>query len=188
MPTVDLSAYYTYSLDSEIHHKPGNDLAAVPHGTHGFAGTVFLVEGLIQLSGSISVEKTGETFPDQVRGIVVGLRGKELHFLQSSSWHDAVGSVIGEYVVHYADGQSATIPIVYGHSVVDWWFMDSDPLPTDAVVAWKGDNERTEGLGHSIQLYKFTWTNPRPDVSIQTIDFVSRGQESAPFLMAISVE
>lgn len=185
---LDLSAYCTYSLEDDIHHKPGNDLKAVPRGLSIFADIPFQVDGLIQLCGQISHERTGELFPAAALGIPVGVASRRMHFLQCSSWHGVNGTVIGEYRVHYADGDTAIIPIVYGHGVVDWWFTDGDPLPTDAVVAWTGNNGRTEDLGHSIQLYAFTWLNPRPDAPIATLDFVSLGKESAPFLMSVTLD
>jgi hypothetical protein len=43
-------------------------------------------------------------------------------------------------------------------------------------------------LGYFIQLYKFTWINSFPEVEITEMDFVSDGRESAPFLMAVTVE
>lgn len=185
---LELSPFFTYLLDDDIHHNPGNDLRTAPHGLCILADIPFQVDGLIQLSGKVSHEKTGQTFPESALGIQVGATAQRMHFLQSSSWRDANGSVIGEYHVHYADGEIAMIPIVYGHSVVDWWFMTGDPLPTGAPIAWNGANERTEDLGHLIQLYAFTWNNPRPDAPIATLDFVSLGKESAPFLMAVTLD
>lgn len=185
---LDLSSYFTYSLDDDIHHKPGNDLRMAPHGLCILADVAFQVDGLIQLSGKTSHEKTGESFPESALSIPVGATSKRMHFLQSSSWRGAEGSVVGEYRVHYADGDVSVIPIVYGHSVVDWWFMKGDPLPTAAAIAWNGANERTEDLGHLIQLYAFTWINPRPDAPIASLDFVSLGEESAPFLMAVTLD
>jgi hypothetical protein len=152
------------------------------------ADVAFQVDGLIQLSGKTSHKKTGESYPESALGIPVGAASKRMQFLQSSSWRGADGSVVGEYRVHYADGDVATIPIVYGHSVVDWWFAKGDPLPTGAAIAWNGANERTEAVGHLIQLYAFTWINPRPDVAIASLDFVSLGEESAPFLMAVTLD
>ncbi len=184
--TLDLSPFVIHTLDEDIHHKPGNDLAAVPHHVSSFAGVPFKVRGLIQLSSAISKEKTTIDYPSEVLGIPVRAAGAYVHFLQCSSWHAERGTVVGEYRVHYADGQADTIPIVYGHSVIDWWFMDGDDLPTDAAVAWRGDNASTMGLGHVVQLHRFTWANPRPTVVIDSIDFVSLQQESAPFLMAVT--
>jgi hypothetical protein len=33
-----------------------------------------------------------------------------------------------------------------------------------------------------------TWNNPRPEVEISSIDFISYMTESAPFLIAVTVE
>jgi len=185
---IDLSHYFNTSLDEGIHHKPGNDLKTVPHGIHKFAETFFDVKGIIQLAGSISKEKTGIDYPDEVRGIKVNHKGKKLQFLQCSSWHDKAGTKIGKYRIHYSNGHEEMIPIVYQVNAVDWWFLPGDKLPTGAEVAWKGDNERTRSQGYSIQFYKYTWINPLPDLEIKEFDFISDGKESAPFLIAATVE
>jgi len=72
--------------------------------------------------------------------------------------------------------------------VVDWWVLPGDKLPVGVEVAWKGDNERTRNQGYSIQFYKYTWVNPFPSIEIKALDFISVGMESAPFLIAITVE
>jgi hypothetical protein len=185
---VDLSNYYNSSLDDEIHHKPGNDLKSVPHGISEFAGTLFNVNGIIQLSGSISKEKTGNDYPAKVTGIAVNQIGERLHFLHCASWHEKSGTKIGEYRIQYANDVTITIPIVYGEHAIDWWVLPGDASPTAVLVAWKGDNERTRNLGYSLQFYKYTWINPYPAVEITALDFISDGKESAPFLMAVTVE
>jgi hypothetical protein len=186
---VDLSNFYNHVLDDDIHYKPGNDLKAVPHGVHEFAGVPFDVNGLIQLSGSISKEKTKHDYPPAVKDIPVNLRGEKVHFLQCASWHDQPEVKIGEYRLHYATGHTEIIPIIYQVNVFDWWVLpDDSPDVSGAEIAWKGDNERTRDLDYFIQFYKYTWNNPLPGVEITSIDFISDGQESAPFLMAITVE
>jgi len=185
---IDLSKYYNTSLDEEIHHKPGNDLKTVPHGVSEFAGTLFDVRGIIQLSGSISKEKTGYDYPSEIIGINVNRKGGKLQFLQCSSWHEKEGTKIGEYQIQYVNGHIEIIPIVYQVHVVDWWVLPGDKLPVGVEVAWKGDNERTRNQGYSIQFYKYTWVNPFPEIEIKALDFISDGMESAPFLIAITVE
>jgi len=185
---IDLSSFYNHSLDDDIHHKPGNNLKDVPHGINVFASTAFNVNGLVQLAGSISKEKTGLDYPQVVKNIPVNLQGEKLSFLQGSSWHDAAKTIIGEYRIHYINGHTEIIPIVYLVHVADWWVLPGDSKPVDAELAWKGDNDRTQSLEYSVQLYKYTWINPFPLIEIKTIDFISDGQESAPFLMAITLE
>ena len=184
---VDLSDYYNTSLDDRVHAKPGNDLSSLPKGVQEFGGTPFDVRGLIQLAGSRSVEITGVIYPEAVRGIKVYRKGQHVHFFHSAAWHAEAGTVIGEYAIHYADGQTKTIPIVYQQNVIDWWEGPDAEPPSAAEVVWEGGNDRTLGMGLSIQLCKYTWQNPLPDVEIETIDLVSASVESAPFLIAITV-
>jgi hypothetical protein len=73
-------------------------------------------------------------------------------------------------------------------NVVDWWFMPGDQLPVEVQVAWKGDNERTRNLGYSIQFYKYTWANPFPTIEIKALDFISDEKDSAPFLIAVTLD
>jgi hypothetical protein len=185
---VDLSKYYNYSLDDEIHHKPGNDLKAVPHGISEFTGTLFNVNGIIQLSGSISKEKTGNEYPAEVLNIGVDYSGNKIHFLHCASWHDKNGTKIGEYRIHYKNQPREIIPIIYGVHTADWWVLPGDASPTAVDTAWNGENDRTRNLGYSLRFYKYTWGNPFPMVAIKSLDFISDGKESAPFLMAVTVE
>jgi hypothetical protein len=185
---VDLGAYYTTSLDDDWLVKPGANLASLPKGVQGFARACFDVRGLIQLAGKKADEATGISFPKSITGIKIGAKVRTLHFLQGASWSADVDTKIGEYVLHYADGKTATVPIVYGRSVVDWWVNADSIVPTDAKIAWTGENEASHKLEYEIQLYTYTVNNPRPGGEIATIDFVSTGSDSAPFLVAMTYE
>ena len=94
-----------------MHAKPGNDLSSLPKGVQEFGGMPFDVRGLIQLAGSRSVEITGVIYPEAVRGIKVYRKGQHVHFFHSAAWHAEAGTVIGEYAIHYADGQTKTFPL-----------------------------------------------------------------------------
>ena len=56
------------------------------------------------------------------------------------------------------------------------------------MVAWSGQNSLSKQRGRTIQLFKSTWKNPRPDVEIISLDFVSEMQDAAPFLVAVTGE
>ncbi|MDA3890383.1 MAG: hypothetical protein PF517_01825 [Salinivirgaceae bacterium] len=185
---IDLSEFLNTSLDENIHDKLGNDLKEVPRGSNEFAGTLFDVQGLIQLSGSISKEKTGIDFPSEAKKIAVNGNGKQISFLHGSSWHEKGHTVIGEYKIRFINDHIEIVPIVYEGNVVDWWFMPNDKLPLNAVVAWTGENERTRSQGYQIQFYKYTWINPLPNIEIKDIDFITTEMESAPFLIAATLE
>ena len=102
---------------------------------------------------------------------------------------DPDGTRIANYVLHYADGRQYELPVIYGDHVRNWatWY-DMKEIGPGAVVAWTGTNAYTaQNKSHS-QLFKTTWENPRPEVEIKNIDFVSTMSISSPLLLAITVE
>ncbi len=185
---IDLTDYYTASLDDDWLVKPGANLSPLPRGVQAFAQAAFDVRGLIQLAGKTVIKETGIDFPKEVKGIKINRKVLRLYFLQGASWSVKDDTKIGEYVLHYVNGQTVNIPIIYQRHVRDWWIREGDPIPTNADVAWTGENEASHKLGYNIQLYKCTVNNPFPDVEISTIDIVSTMTECGPFLIAITVE
>ena len=177
--------------------REGNNLKALPAGEQTFAGVKFHVgEGLIQL-GSKVLDK----MPDKVEGIPVGRAFAKLHILhatgfgggpnqEGSEWYVKDGTPIGEYRVNYEGGGSEAIPIVYGEDVRDWFFVEGEKGVTRGKVAWEGDNDRAKQVGARLRLYVTSWTNPKPDKKVVSIDYVSRKGDTvaAPVCVAITVE
>jgi hypothetical protein len=67
----------------------------------------------------------------------------------------------------------------------------------DARIAWEGTNPAATDYrtdfpagepGKELRLFVATWENPRPDVEVTSLDLVSRETQSAPFVVAITVE
>jgi hypothetical protein len=92
--------------------------------------------------------------------------------------------------VHYEDKGVATIPVVYGQDVRDWFFVDGEKGVRRGSVAWTGDNKRAKEVGARIRLYLTTWVNPRPDKKVIRIDYLSKKDKTvaAPFCVAMTVE
>lgn len=91
---------------------------------------------------------------------------------------------------HFADGTIHEEPIVYGRDLRDWWMPNSE-RPVDLErgrIAWIGDTPRVTGTGARIRLYLTTCANPRPEVEVSHLDFVSKMTQAAPFLIAMTVE
>ncbi|MBN1412549.1 MAG: hypothetical protein JW969_17000 [Spirochaetales bacterium] len=185
---VDLSTHYTSSLEDNWFCHAGHDLRDVPRGVQVLGGVKFDVRGLVQLAASKSLEITGVVFPEAVKGIAVNRKGRRLHFLQACFWNANEGDKLGEYVIHYADGQTRSAPILYQKNVVDWWVRPEDKPPAEAEEVWRGSNPATRSMGFVTHLLKYTWENPLPEVEISTIDFVSDLIEAGPFLVALTVE
>src|SRR5205823_10907613 len=100
------------------------------------------------------------------------------------------GTTIGAYVVHYEDGTTAEIPLVYGEQTRDWFFVEGEAEPSKTKVAWTGENEFATSVRAKIRVYRMTWENPKPDKKIATIDVTGRKDETvaAPFVIAVTAE
>jgi hypothetical protein len=217
---IDLTKYYNWGLKGTWHPSSSvpegvqgleNDLAELPTGIQTFAGVQFDVRGLIQLVGT-ELRSVGGNYPERVDGIEIGQKFENLHVLHATGWQAPEGTVIGSYILHYADGSEKELEIIFGQNVLDWWALSDAALTADnSVVAWTGSNalareiirssqgpnidKITELFGISktdekdyIRLFKTTWKNPQPDIEAKSIDFVSKMTASAPFLVAMTVE
>ncbi|MFW5830312.1 MAG: hypothetical protein ACOCXA_08640, partial [Planctomycetota bacterium] len=72
-----------------------------------------------------------------------------------------------EYVVHYADGSEAVIPVRYRREIGPW--IDEHLPETNAYarVAWQAAAGEGEGY---LSVYSMQWNNPEPSKEITTID------------------
>lgn len=182
---IDLGEYYNAALVQTWHPgMPNNNLDMLPPGLLQLAGVVFDVRGIIQLSGA-DLRKAGGHYPQQINGIQVGKKCRQLHFLQAAGWHSPDGTRIGSYVVHYADEQEQVIPIVYGEDVRDWnGSNDMSNEITHGQLVWSGINN----AGLHVRLFKTTWVNVAPEKEIVSIDYTSDMATAAPFLVAVTAE
>lgn len=83
------------------------------------------------------------------------------------------------------------LPIIFGRDTWDWWQSGLQEVPDSlnaAVPVWIGSNRATVKDGGLIYLYKSTRENPRPDVEVVSIDFLSDMSTASPFLVALSVD
>jgi hypothetical protein len=190
---IDLSAHYNAALTETWLPGQlivrGNDLSSLPRGLQKLAGTDFDLRGLVQLS-SAALENLGVSYPARVNGIPVHQRSRRLRFLHGAVWSAVFGTHIGQYRIHYANGEPRDVKLIFGRNTRDWWFAPPTPpqLAPSAAVAWEGSNAASRELGMAIRLYQFVWENPRPETEITTIDFISAMERPAPFLVGITVE
>ncbi|HAV65232.1 MAG TPA: hypothetical protein DCY13_23025 [Verrucomicrobiales bacterium] len=187
--TLDLSKFYNAELASSLHeaNPAGPTLAAFPKGRNRFRGIPFEVGGVIQLQGRMLSEALPDRYSTSVTGIPVNQQATQVHFLGGAGWNVQNPIVIGHFMVHYEDGESTEVPIIYGRHVVDWW---NPPTPDqqEVRVAWSGTIQKSPGHEQIGRVYQYSWDNPRALVPIKSLDFVSRMAAPAPFLLGISVE
>jgi hypothetical protein len=200
---VDLSGYATNRLEDSMLATNGNDLAGLVAGlpTTGprertLNGIPFRLDGVVLVGPGESTSGDDVRVPLQpeVKGIPIGRRVGRLHFLHGTHWQGRDGQVIASYVMHYADGSQAVLPIRYGADVVDWWAVrDNSSEAARYRVAWRGSNGASSSHREGIRLFIKSWENPRPDVPIRSMDMVTGSQQPgrsapAPFLVGLTAE
>ena len=189
---VNLDFFYQAKIASASPHdrNPRNNLARLPAGHHTFDGVRFNVAGIIQLADGNDVTQTNNPYPESVEGIPVNRTCRQLHLLHGTVQGLGDPLVVASLVLHYADGTTGKLDIVYGQQIYDWWFKGSAELPLagNTKVAWVGQNPEATRGGYRIRVFKSSFDNPKPDEQIKTIDYVSALTRSGPFLLALTVE
>jgi len=161
----------------------------LPVGLQQLDGVSFDVRGVVQLDG-MQLRAYGHRYPPRVMGVPIGQICRRLHFLHATIWGGAPGEQVGDYTIHYADGQTATLPVRYGETLADWWEGPFDIPSTGSSyrVAWTGANALARSTHVVQRLYHTVWDNPRPEMRLTSLDLISRGLTATPFIVAITVE
>jgi beta-lactamase regulating signal transducer with metallopeptidase domain len=187
LSAIDLQPWANERLDAPSFHSgqyKDNNLAPLPTGDRKLGGVPFKIgEELIQLGTSIGK-------PEKVENIKVGRQLSRLYILQATAYIADDGVEIAKYTIHYEDGTTTTIPVVYGEDVLDWWKYSFCGEPTRGKVVWNGENEPAKReFDATIRLYMTTWQNPKPDVRISRIDYAVTGETPCmPFCVAMTAE
>lgn len=143
------------------------------------------VRGLVHLAGrSFPIP-----FPERRDAIAVGAKCRQIHFLHGTAFSAVPGMPIASYVVHCPDGRTNEVPVLYGRDVRTRWLEAGPEAGSEQPQpAWISPPHLAGPRGRSLRLYHQAWTNPRPDLEIERIDFVAHQTAAAPFLVAVTLE
>jgi hypothetical protein len=202
---VDLRSHANQKLDDSL-AKEGNSFAQLKRNEQELEGVTFkIADAYIQLGSKVMQPVERKTKPDKVEGIKVDSTFSKLHILHATEYgtgnatpaggmdggplYIADDTKIAEYMLHYADGTTETIPVVYGKDVRDWWFNEKSKGVSRGKVAWKSVNGLTKAMNWQIRLYATAWKNPHPEKKVSSIDYSKAGDSpAAPFCIAITME
>jgi tetratricopeptide (TPR) repeat protein len=191
---IDLTSHYNAALNEnpflESKRLPYIDekLTGLTDGLGSYNGISFDVRGVIALHGSeTQLREHVAVLTNGVEGIPIGQKARAIHLLHGTSWGFRVphGTTIGKYNFHYKDGSTEFVDIRYGEHVLDW-FLRKKRTATKAKLAHSQRSIRE--ADREVGCYQMTWVNPKPDVPISHIDFVSYETEAAPFLLGITLD
>jgi hypothetical protein len=130
----------------------------------------------IVLSGRLGVD--GARTHSSVT-ININTRADGLAFLHATAFPAEPGETVGEYVVHFDDGASSRIPLVYGRNIRA---VDDPAIAGEAIDAWIGRSEN--GLSAAARL--FVWTNPHPENPISRVTLSTDHPYASPALFGLS--
>ncbi len=202
---IDLTKFVNANLADSIQpkNKIDDNLAELPPGLHIYGGIPFEVKGRVQLLGRGWLDEE-KKYPIHARAISISRKCARLHLLHGASCvpqeeDGAMGVKIAALVLHYVDGSREEIPIRTGEHVLDWHGpaytsnARAEEIRTTAPgteLAWLGSNPdlRRTRPAYSLRLYKSTFANPRPELEIASVDYVSTVTRAAPFLVGLTVE
>jgi WD40 repeat protein/class 3 adenylate cyclase/tRNA A-37 threonylcarbamoyl transferase component Bud32 len=181
---IDLTSHYVATLDQDPSTTDrSNTLAELPAGLHWWNGLAFDVRGIIQLGLDGT---TMQPFPHRVEGIAVGQKCRALHLVGAiRNVKGSHGDEVLHVFVHYEDGLVTKYPLCLGTDIGDWWL---DVLPAEDRLVWAGTNPAARAVGNDVGVYLSSWTNPRPNQAIVSVDFVALNRGGAPFIVALTVE
>jgi beta-galactosidase len=130
--------------------------------------------------------------PAEIRGVPVGRKADALFFLHAAridrrrnpqEIKEGKAFEIARYVVHYADGQTAEIPVRAEIDVEHYTQKTPAAIP-GAQLAWTRPYESTDT---SAAAYSKQWNNPRPEVEIAAVDILpGKDNVGVPAVLAIT--
>jgi WD40 repeat protein len=181
---LDLDACYNVALDEPWQpldgvQDAGRSLASLAPGLHEVDGTLFDVRGIVQLRRNSA---DCELFPERTV-IAAGQKFTRLHVLQGTRWMVRQELPVAAFILHYSDGTQAELPILYGIHVRDEDRVRGRRVDTTAATA-----PQPESTDSAPRLHKTTLLNPHPERQVNRIEYVSMLTQSAPFLVALTVE
>jgi len=119
----------------------------------------------------------------------VALKGKAdvLAFLHSGGWIDADVRE-ATYIIHYADGTKAEIPIIGGKNILDWTTPPdrADEIKYDPTLGLllPATSVPSPQFVH-VTVWMLLWKNPHPDKDLSSLE-IKGANEGVPGLLGVS--
>ena len=152
-----------------------NDFRMMPLGVQEAAGIRFNILDPDKNNGRSCLVVRGserQHFPAAIRDIKVGRKLSRLFFLHTAAWGGK--GKAGAYRINFADGTHLDYPIEGNQNIGDWWTVAQLPAAKIGIL-------RKNAMDHEVGTFVAEWENPKPDVEIKSIDFLSateaRGNE-----------
>lgn len=183
---LDLTAFH----DKSGSWDRGNEFQDVPRGPVTLGGVPFEVNGLVRLSGR-SAKNDGKPYREEIKDIPVGSKFARLHVLHIVSYSTSQEAPYARITLRYGDGTSSSFPLIYGKHGRDWhrprYEYPSTLADSNSKVVWRGEYDSTPVNGKTLRIFKSTFTNPKPDLDVATIDLASEMSSPNATILGMSI-
>ena len=153
-----------------------NDMRGLPRGLRRFGAPEFDVIDPVTNEGRavLRIDPAAERGPDAVRIEAGSRKARALYFLHAVEQGLPEGTVVGRYVIEYADGTERERLLRSGREIGHWWGVSENALRLGnpqrdgadaAALGWQGANGSWKNVG----LYVFGWAQPEPDQAIRAV-------------------
>ena len=139
-------------------------------------GIVFKADKPVLLFGPLN---PGGPYPMAVTVSLGDQKAKDIAFLWGTTANAPWFTPVAELRVIYSDGRTETKEIQYGRDMAAFTERRSSP---EAVVAWSGRSP----YGEAVNLRRWVYRNPRPDVAVREINLSTLGTGAAPVLLGVT--
>jgi hypothetical protein len=195
---VDLSDHYTQRLDQHAHligrigtrsYGASFNYYSVETGVHRINGQDWDLRGAVLMTGKCLFNLYLQ-YPEKIESIPISSKASKVHFLHGCLWPGHEGQEIGNYQVHYNNGTTYTIPLIYDKNIANVWDQPGETTVSEieqATLVKLPAKEERKGSAANYS-YHFTWNNPNPELTIEHIAVQSNRKDSAPLLLGITLE
>jgi hypothetical protein len=185
------STFSTISLGRKACANRGAALRLEP-GRRELRGVPFRIGHALGVQ-SEAARESGH--PRQV-SVAVNRRADSLIFLHATHGNAKRSpssrlTTVGEYVIEYADGGRARVPIEYGGNIAAWHRRHAEPMHhpmyrhSGYIATYLADplvQDKTAD-GEDVTVYGYEWLNPRPNQTIREVRLGACGPSDATVLL-----
>lgn len=178
---IDLSRHYNVLLHEVWPGLRGiSPLAGLASSAIKFDTVEFDLRGAVQLGALLPGLVS---YPSAVTDIHIRQAGKGLHLLVGTVNPGTPRDVAATLILHLENQGQLEAQLRYG---IDLAACVNGPDKSSERLKPAWTSELTEG--RSARLYRYYWRNPAPLRRIESLDFVAREGNAAPFLVALTVD
>jgi hypothetical protein len=182
---LDLTGNY---IGSAANFNQSRIWNAVPIGFQVFHHVPLQIDGYMLLWGEGNA-KSGAVFPEEVLGIPVNQKFETLYVYHCTFYGSPNGTPVYDLVFRYEDDYSVTNTIRYGVDTIDFntpgSVKNAGPSGANSKVAWVGGSFTADGK-RPLLFCLTAIENPKPFLTVKSIDLFSCKQKSAGVILAMT--